>query len=234
MDRAEKLVDRFPVAVHGTFIRFRRVRAERLVYVPAREADGNRELRAIKIRRRAGQGIQQAAVHQRLAVDLFRRHEAGYCHRCTDGVEQVTLVKPDFLVIVQVRCNRGERNRQVFDLLVADEFAHRIREEVALHDAVLGKKRKIHEAHDVPFTQAAHPFLEFVELARAVAAAHDCTDGAADYGLDFVTSFFDFTNGADVCQPAGAAAAEYQPNGLTHCSPDSSPRRGPCKARLWH
>jgi len=59
MDRAEKLVDRFPVAVDGTLIRFRGVRAERLVYVPAREADGNRELRAIKIRRCAGQGISR-------------------------------------------------------------------------------------------------------------------------------------------------------------------------------
>jgi len=127
---------------------------------------------------------------------------------------QIAFLKPDFLLIGEVRGHGGVGDRQVLDVDLADDFTN-------LAEHLLAANRPqpethVHQPQHVQVIQAFDPRLVLGQLARRVDPADHRAHGTAGDAGDVVAAMFELFDDADMRVTPGAPGAQDQRDAFIH------------------
>ena len=177
---------------------------------PAVHVDRDQPLRVGHARGGDRQRREQAAVDQLAAVHDRRREQARDRERCAQRLPQRAAAQPDHALAHQVDRDRDEGDRQAFDVRVADHFAHRRDQAMAVEQAAIAQRRIAEQAQERAAVQRLDAGAEFGELAGREHAADQRAAGTAGDRCDPQTARLDRLDHPDLRQPARAAGAQRQ------------------------
>ena len=164
--------------------------------------------------RHDGQRVEQAAVDQHAVALHHRGKQAGNRRRGPHCLMQAAFLKPDFLLVGQVRGHGGVRDTQVFDVDLANDVANLTKHFFPTNGAQA--KANVHQPQHIEIVQTLNPVAVQIKLARRVDAPHHGPHRATGNAGDVVATAFEFLNDANVGVPSGATRAQHQCNALFH------------------
>ena len=105
------------------------------------------------------QRVEQAAIDQHARALHHRGEQAGNGRRGAHGLVQVAFLEPDFLLVGEVGGHRRERDNQILDVHLAEDFANAPEDLLAAHHAQ--RETHVHQAQHVQVVEAFDPGAVF-------------------------------------------------------------------------
>jgi hypothetical protein len=152
---------------------------------------------------------QQTTVDQIAVTDTMRRENHRHRDGGTDRIEQRAPGQPVLALDLQISCHRDEGQRQLLDLMVADQLTQDTDDPIPLDQAGVTEGEIKQPQHAAAF-QRTDPALVLGQLAGGVNATDQRAHRRAGDRRHFITLLFQHLDHADMRQPARAASAEDQ------------------------
>src|SRR5690554_5343071 len=171
--------------------------------------DGEQQISPRGNRRSNRQGVEQAAIHQRLAIDLHRRDHARYRDGSAYCVKQRSRLKPHFTLVQQVGGNGGKGQRQLFDKTLTDqlfELAHHLGGAHGAHRA----PDHINQFEHIEVVELTDPVTVGLKLASGIHTGNDGAHRATGERDNLITTRFQFLDHADMRIATGTTATQCQ------------------------